>query len=49
MALRVEQILGTRLFPDQFSLSKWLLDCYFGRILTRAIERCVTHSAKYVI
>jgi hypothetical protein len=48
-ALRVEQILGARLFPERFSLSNWLADCYFGRIPTRAIERCVPHTAKYAV
>jgi hypothetical protein len=48
-ALSIEQILSARLFPARFSLSKWLSDCYFGRIPTRAIERCVSHKAKYAV
>lgn len=45
--LRLKHILSARLFPDRFSLGKWMLDCYFGRIPTRAIDRCVAHAAKY--
>ena len=48
-ALRVEEILGVRLVPERFSLSDGLADCYFGRIPTRAIERCVPHRAKYAV
>jgi hypothetical protein len=47
--LKVEQVLGARLFPERFSLCGWARDCYFGRIPTRAIERCATHRAKYAV
>ena len=47
--LTIEQVLATRLFPDRFSLSGWLSDCYFGRIPTRAIEHCVPHRARYAV
>jgi hypothetical protein len=46
-ALSLRKVLAARLFPERLSLSGWLLDCYFGRIPTRAIERCVPHRAKY--
>jgi len=48
-ALRVEEVLEERLIPERFSLCDWLRDCYFGRIPTRAIERCVSHESKYAI
>ena len=48
-ALKVEQILSKRLFVVQFGLSDWLRDCFFGRIPTRAIKRCVSHRAKYAV
>ena len=49
-ALGTRQILAQRLFPERVpSLSGWLHDCYFGRIPTRAIERCNTHRARYAI
>ena len=48
--LEVEEILDHRLFLDRTpGLSIWLRDCYFGRIRTRAIDRCVTHRARYAI
>ncbi len=43
-ALSVSEILAERLFPDRAKLSGWLSDCYFGRITTRAIERCSRHE-----
>ncbi len=46
-ALGLGTILSARLFPDRFVLSRWQSDCYFGRIPTRAIERCVPHAARY--
>ena len=48
-ALRVEQVLGARLHPERFSLCGWAQDCYFGRIPTRAIEKCAPHRAKYAV
>lgn len=45
--MRVEQILSHRLFHRDFRLSKWLENCFFGRIRTRAFERCTAHTAKY--
>ena len=45
--LTVERVLAKRLFPDRERISGWLEDCYFGRIQTRAIERCVEHRARY--
>ena len=48
-AMRVEEILEERLFPGDFGLSRWLSDCYFGRIPTRAIERCKEHQARFAV
>ncbi len=49
-SLTAAEILGKRLFPERETLlSGWLRDCYFGRIPTRAIERCATHRAKYAV
>jgi transposase-like protein len=46
--LELEQILARRLFPERvLPASGWLVECYFGRIPTRAIERCVAHRARY--
>jgi hypothetical protein len=48
--LEVGEILGRRLFPGRLPvLSAWLRACYFGRIRTRAIDRCVVHRARYAI
>ncbi len=48
-ALAVDEILARRLFPERKGLRGWLRDCYFGRIPTRAIERCVEHRARYAV
>ncbi|MCR9094246.1 MAG: hypothetical protein NXI30_08515 [bacterium] len=48
-ALTLDAILARRLMPFRSRLSKWLDDCYFGRIETRAIGRCVEHCAKKAI
>ena len=49
-SLDLGQVLKTRLFPDRLPrLSRWQRECYFGRIPTRAIERCVAHTARYAI
>ena len=45
--LRIEQILGERLFHSEIRLSEWLKDCFFGRIPTRAIKKCAGHRTKY--
>ena len=46
--LEVREILARRLFPERCrSLRGWLRHCYFGRIPTRAIERCAVHRARY--
>jgi len=47
--LTVRQILGTRLFRDRIKLRGWLAECYHGRIRTRAIPRCVEHTARLAI
>jgi hypothetical protein len=48
-ALSVDEILAERLFPGRFQLSSWLRKCYAGELPTRAIENCLTHSAKYAV
>ncbi len=47
--LRVKEILAQRLFPEREGITGWLRECYFGRIPTRAIERCVAHEASYAV
>ena len=46
-ALSLPQILGRRLFPERIGISGWLSRCYFGRVPTRALERCREHRAVY--
>jgi len=49
-ALRLDDVLRKRLFPKRIkTLRGWLEACYFGRIVTRAIERNRSHSARYAI
>jgi hypothetical protein len=48
-SLKVTEILGERLFPEREGISGWLSACYFGRIPTRAIGHCVSHTAVYAI
>ncbi len=45
-SLSIRDVLKRRLFPRDFRLKGWVDECYFGRISTRAIERCVVHAAK---
>ena len=47
--LGLREILARRHFPDRQRISGWLEQCYFGRIPTRAIERCAVHEARYAI
>ena len=49
-ALTVKGILARRIFPERvLPRTGWLAECYFGRILTRAIERCRVHRARYAM
>jgi len=48
-AMTVGQVLAERSFPDQVGISGWMSCCYFGRIATRAIERCHLHRAVYAM
>jgi len=49
-ALELRDVLRERLVPGRMqSLTTWLEDCYSGRIITRAIQNCVVHGAKYAI
>ena len=45
--MRLKEILSQRFFPEREGISGWLSACYFGRIPTRAIENCVSHTAVY--
>jgi transposase-like protein len=48
--LALREVLGRRLFPERVAgIRGWLAACYFGRIPTRAIARCVGHEARYAI
>ena len=47
--LTVRSVLSERLFPHRESVGSWVSECYSGAILTRAIETCRVHEAKYVI
>jgi hypothetical protein len=42
-------VLSERLLPAQIGISGWISRCYFGRIATRAIERCRSHRAVYAM
>jgi len=46
--LSIGEVLAERLMPFRLRLSGWLADCYFGRIKTRAIEKCVEHAVVFV-
>jgi len=48
-ALTLREVLARRLFPARQRLSRWVEACYFGRIPTRAIERCRAHEARVAI
>ncbi|MCA9505580.1 MAG: hypothetical protein KC616_20990, partial [Myxococcales bacterium] len=49
-SLSVREILVRRLFPGRTrGIRGWLAECYFGRIGTRAIGRCVAHQARYAV
>ena len=48
-ALSIQEVLARRRFPVREQITGWLAECYFGRIPTRAIERCREHDARYAI
>ena len=48
-AMTVGEVLAKRFFPSRVGISGWVSECYFGRIATRAIERCDSHRATYAI
>jgi hypothetical protein len=48
-AMSVHEVLSKRLLPDTVGISGWTSRCYFGRIATRAIERCHSHRAVYAM
>jgi len=47
--MTVAEVLAARCFPDKVGISEWVSRCYFGRIETRAIERCDSHRAVYAM
>ena len=49
MAMTVPDVLAGRCFPEEVELSGWLLRCYFGQIVTRAIRKCRAHEAVHAI
>ena len=49
-ALELRDVLRERLMPGHRApIRGWLEECYFGRIVTRAIENNVSHRARYAI
>ena len=48
-AMTVGEVLSKRLLPAESGISGWVSRCYFGRIRTRAIERCQSHRAVYAM
>jgi hypothetical protein len=48
-AMTVGEVLSERCFPERSGISGWVSRCYFGRIATRAIERCHSHRAVYAM
>ena len=47
--LGTKEILAARRFPWRHTLTPWLERCYFGRIPTRALARCRTHTLRYAV
>ena len=45
--VRMEELLGRRLFRSRFSLAPWVERCYAGRIPTRCLPRGRVHAAVY--
>ena len=43
------QVLAARRFPWRQALGPWLERCYFGRIPTRRIEGCRSHTLRYAV
>jgi hypothetical protein len=48
-ALSIRQVLERRLFPDDLQIKEWLWSCYFGRIVTRAINHCEVHRPRFAM
>ena len=48
-AMTVGEVLAERCFPDRVGISSWVSRCYWGRIATRAIERCHSHCPVYAM
>ena len=47
--LGVPALLASRRFPWRHALTPWVERCYFGRVPTRAIARCRTHTLRYAV
>ncbi len=47
--LTLREVLARRRFPSRMRISRWLRECYFGWIKTRAIGNCRVHHARYAI
>ena len=47
--LGIAQVLAARRFPWRRKLGPWLERCYFGRIPTRRLVRCRSHTLRYAI
>jgi hypothetical protein len=47
--LRVDDLLGRRLFPWHTPLRGWLRRCYSGQIPTRCLARCRVHRKRYAL
>ncbi|HSF04038.1 MAG TPA: hypothetical protein VLA62_13585 [Solirubrobacterales bacterium] len=47
--LGAREVLARRLFPWRQALGPWLERCYFGRIPTRRLARCRSHTLRYAV
>jgi transposase-like protein len=47
--LTIGDVLRRRCFPWQAGLSRWLEECYFGRIPTRRMDRIRHHDLRYAV
>jgi len=47
--LGVKELLAARRFPWRQALAPWLERCYFGRIPTRRLPSCRSHTLRYAV
>jgi transposase-like protein len=45
--MRTRELLAERRFPWRHVLAPWVERCYFGRIPTRALSRCRSHTLRF--